>query len=187
MGAGLAPLLAAHLLEAWGWRSVFLVMVPLTALVAWLVEYATPDHEPVEHDNPGQVHAGGTLALQFALERVRFDMFGASTAMWVLALLALVALGFLFVHGWWMSSLTSAATQQDLFWPLLLNSVVSIATVILQMRVNLHDARLTEAASSLSPLYANGAADPSEVGLAHSPDVLMRLSAVAPAWQKKFV
>jgi DHA2 family multidrug resistance protein len=231
LGAGLAPFLASELLEAWGWRAVFLVMLPLTALVAWLVEYAMPDHEPAEHDHPGQVHAGGTLALvagifalQFALERVPFDMFGTATAIWALALLALVALGafvwhdwsrhdglipyrhfvdgrfvvgmaiyffcylvgavssyitpvfmvqglgfavtssgwllsatslfglvtmfiyfkcvphhaklkhylwlalgVLFLHGWWMSSMDSDVTQRDLFWPLVLNSGVFVA------------------------------------------------------------
>lgn len=107
LGASLAPLLAAHLLDAWGWRAVFLVMVPLTALVAWLVEYAMPDHEPVEHDNPGQVHAGGTLVLvagifllQFTLERVQYDVFSGAFGLWELAIVAMLALGAFIWHDW---------------------------------------------------------------------------------------
>jgi MFS family permease len=231
LGSGLAPLLGAHLVDTWGWRAVFLVMLPLTALVAGLVEYALPDHEPIEHDNPGQVHSGGTLALvggifllQFVLERVPYDVFDSATTLVVPALLAAAglaafmwhdhsrhdglipyrhivdgrflvglsvyffcyvigaisnyltpvllvrglgftvtssgwllsatsvlglltafvyfacvqrhtklksylwfALAVLFVHGWWMSRLSSDVTQADLFWPLYLLNGIFIA------------------------------------------------------------
>jgi len=104
-GAGLAPLLAAHMLEDWGWRSVFLAMVPLTAVVAWLVEYAMPDHEPIEHAQAGRVHAGATLALvggvfvlQFALERVQYDVFASASWLWALVLLGAAVVAFFVWH-----------------------------------------------------------------------------------------
>lgn len=105
LGAGLAPMLAAHMLDDWGWRSVFLAMVPLTAVVAWLVEYAMPDHEPIEHDQPGRVHAGATLALvggvfvlQFALERVQYDVFASAGWLWALVLLGAAVVAFFMWH-----------------------------------------------------------------------------------------
>ncbi|MCH8179984.1 MAG: MFS transporter [Proteobacteria bacterium] len=105
LGAGLAPLVAAHMLEDWGWRSVFLVMVPMTAGVAWLVEYAMPGHEPIEHEQVGRVHAGATLALvaaafllQFVLERLPYDVFASAGWLCALGLPALAGVAWFLWH-----------------------------------------------------------------------------------------
>lgn len=94
LGAGLAPMLAAPLLDDVGWRTVFWLPLPLTALVAALVAYAMPKHEPAAHGRIGRVHPGGTLALvagafslQFVLERLPYDIFSSASGVWLLALL----------------------------------------------------------------------------------------------------
>lgn len=107
LGAGLAPMLAAPLLDDWGWRAVFWLPLPLTACVAWLVAFAMPQHEPVAHVQVGRVHPGGTLALvvgafslQFVLERLPYDIFSSAAGLWLLGLLSLaVAVWFVWHDG----------------------------------------------------------------------------------------
>lgn len=107
LGSGLAPVLGAYLLEAWGWRSVFMVMVPLSAVAAWQVLLAVPAHEPVEHSQPGTVHPVGTVSLvagifllQFVLERVQYDVFASESLLWVLGGVAVLGLVAFVWHDW---------------------------------------------------------------------------------------
>lgn len=107
LGSGVAPFMAGHLVDAWGWRAVFLIMVPLAVVVAGMVHLSMPAHEPVEHENPGQVHSGGTLVLvagvfllQFMFERVPYDVFSSGTTLWGIAAVAAAALAWFMWHDW---------------------------------------------------------------------------------------
>jgi len=106
-GVGLAPFLAAHAIDAWGWRALFLLMVPVSLAVLALAEWGMPDHEPAQDDRPSEVHMGGTavliagiFGLQFVLERIQYDVFSASALLWVLGVTAVLGLGAFVWHDW---------------------------------------------------------------------------------------
>lgn len=105
LGSGLAPLLAATMVENASWRGVFVVMLPVILLVALLVERSVPAHEPIEHEQRSEVHplgslslAGGIFLLQFVLERSQYDIFSNSVRLWLLAIPALTAIGWFIYH-----------------------------------------------------------------------------------------
>jgi DHA2 family multidrug resistance protein len=107
LGVGLAPFLAACLIDAWGWRALFLVMVPVCLAVLGLAEWGMPDHEPAADDRPSEVHAGGTLALiagifvlQFMFERIQYDVFSSSAVLWGLGGLGALGVAAFVGHDW---------------------------------------------------------------------------------------
>ena len=105
VGIGAAPLLASLLIDTWGWRSVFFITMPLAGVVSVLVHCCLPDHEPIEHEQPGANHVGGILllvagifCLQFTLERIPYDVFGDWAPLAVGALLGVAALAVYVLH-----------------------------------------------------------------------------------------
>ncbi|MTD33175.1 MFS transporter [Paludibacterium denitrificans] len=106
-GSGLAPVLAAFMVENYSWRGMFLIMVPLALLVDIVVARAVPEREPVENEQPDELHprgvlmlAGGIFLLQFALERARFDLFSNGLHLWALGFFAVAILLGTLWHEW---------------------------------------------------------------------------------------
>jgi len=84
---------------------VFWLPLPLAAVVAAMVAYAMPTHEPVAHGRVGRVHPGGTLALvagafclQFVLERLPYDIFSSASGVWPLAVLGVAVAAWFVWH-----------------------------------------------------------------------------------------
>jgi DHA2 family multidrug resistance protein len=102
LGSALAPVLAAYLIGHFNWRAIFWVMLPLTFLVDRVVAHAVPESEPVENEQPDQLHPWsillltlGVFMLLFVLERARFDLFDHELS---LLTATVVAIGFLLVY-----------------------------------------------------------------------------------------
>lgn len=107
LASALAPMLAASLVSNYSWRALFWVMLPLTLLVDQVVARAVPEREPVENEQPDQLHPWGILLLtlgvfmlQFVLERARFDLFADTLPLCIGALLALGLLLAYVRHDW---------------------------------------------------------------------------------------
>jgi MFS family permease len=107
LASAIAPVLAAFLVNTFSWRALFWVMLPLTLWVDQLVACAVPDHEPVENEQPDQLHPWGILALtlgvfvlQFVLERSRFDLFDHSVPLYLGGVAACVLLVTYLWHDW---------------------------------------------------------------------------------------
>lgn len=104
LGSGLAPVIAAYLVDHGGWQGIFVVMLPIALTMAALVSKAVPDEEPVKHDGSAH-HVGGFLllafgvfALQFALERTQYDIFSNPLHVALILLVALGVLGTFVAH-----------------------------------------------------------------------------------------
>lgn len=95
VGLAIGPTLGGLLLPLWGWRSIFLVVVPLaaaTALLAWRVIPESRAAEGRSFDAPAQLAGAGALAaLAFAAIELRARP-GVAVASLALALLALLVL-----------------------------------------------------------------------------------------------
>ncbi|MDM0112483.1 MFS transporter [Variovorax sp. J22R133] len=100
------PLLAATLVDAWGWRWVFLAIVPLTGLSlagAWLL---LPDDvgrggEPVKWAaGPLLLFAAAITLVQLGLSQARYDFFAHPLHLLVIAVAGVGLLGWFLTHQW---------------------------------------------------------------------------------------
>lgn len=103
LGTALGPSLGGLLISGWGWRSIFLLNLPLGMLALSLAHRHLPVDRPVAKTGRGDFDGAGTLLLALTLAAYAFAMtigrgsFGAINAM--LLLLAVSGLGvFLFVE-----------------------------------------------------------------------------------------
>jgi MFS family permease len=104
-GSGSSAFLAASLIEQWGWRAIFVAMLAATAVVAVLVEFTVPAHEPFETESGHSAHplgvaalALGSFALQFGIMRSRYDFYSRPLFIAAIIAAALVAIAFFVVH-----------------------------------------------------------------------------------------
>jgi MFS family permease len=104
-GSGGSASLAATLIEQWGWRAIFVAMLAATALVAVLVEFTVPAHEPFETETGHHAHplgvaalALGSFALQFGIMRSRYEFFSRPLFVAAIIAAALVAIAFFVIH-----------------------------------------------------------------------------------------
>lgn len=107
LASALAPMLAAELVSHFDWRALFWIVLPFALAVDRIVAHAVPQREPVEDEQPDQLHPWGILCLsfgmfllQFTLERSRYDLFGHPLSLLGLGALAVALLLVYFWHEW---------------------------------------------------------------------------------------
>ena len=102
----LAPLLAATLVDSWGWQWVFLSILPLGALVLLGTWTLLPDTvgrggEPVRWAaTPLLLFAVAITVVQLALSEARFDLFAHPLRLAISALIGAARLGGFLLHQW---------------------------------------------------------------------------------------
>lgn len=88
VAGAIGPLLGGWLVDVAGWRSVFLINVPLTAAVVWVSMRHVPESK--DSHTPGRLDLVGALVVALALGALTYGLIGS---MAVLAVAGVVLLG----------------------------------------------------------------------------------------------